>query len=176
MIRLATFILLWTTINITATAADTPQLAASSAPIGTVLHSVLDADIFTQLNGEGWILMAGQDITGTKLHMLTDMTHVPDARGVFLRGRNFDRAADTGNPDGDQPTGTYQSDEASAHAHLMGTGSSDSHSTTIGGANKRFAHFLNDGYNVGPQKGTHATGGNETRPRNISLNIYIRVD
>ena len=110
---------------------------------------------------------------------------LPDLRGVFLRGWNIDRA-NNGDPEakarsipqgapynstdlGNQ-VGTYQQDQFLSHQHTLGLSSrwGDKYSSTTGFSN-------DDGQFTGlVQPATSATGGTETRPRNVYVLYCIR--
>ena len=91
--------------------------------------------------------------------------NVPDLRGEFIRGWDKDRGIDSG-----RVFGSQQSDELKSHSHNINTTSS--------------ATSYND--NVDPMRGSMkgtvatnsnsitATGGNETRPRNVALLACIK--
>jgi hypothetical protein len=90
---------------------------------------------------------------------------VPDLRGLFLRGKDNARSGGSGNPDGDVPIGRYQADEIASHSHSFGSSyrGSESHS---GGQGR---------YEVATDW-TGFTGGAETRPRNVTINYFVRID
>src|SRR5688572_3702241 len=91
-------------------------------PIGSILHSTLTEAQFQALTSAGWILADGRDITGSALATLTGVTTAPDARGVFLRGKNNGRSAATGNAAGEVAMGTYTADQNKSHTHGVKTG------------------------------------------------------
>jgi hypothetical protein len=90
----------------------------------------------------------------------------PDLRGQFIRGRNtFDDGATTRSdgkqdPDGTRSMGDYQADEFKSHTHSGVPSSANGFLSDIGG---NAARTLSGN--------TGATGGNETRPKNVAL-IY----
>lgn len=84
---------------------------------------------------------------------------VPDYRGMFLRGRDYGRGV---NPDGDQAEGTQQAQSFLSHDHAYtDTGRIDGGAVGAGGGGDSTQHQ------------TTATGGNETRPINNSVNFHI---
>jgi microcystin-dependent protein len=87
--------------------------------------------------------------------------NLPDLRGEFIRGFDAGRGVDSG-----RSFGTAQSDELKSHTHSATTWSP----TT---------DLVHSGFGAGksPTKGTksvNATGGTETRPRNIALLYCIK--
>lgn len=57
-----------------------------SGMIGDYKYSMLPEAQFTTLNGSGWVMAKGQDITGSRFAQLTGVTRLPEGRGMFLRG------------------------------------------------------------------------------------------
>lgn len=148
----------------------------SVGAVGDVKYSILEPEKFVKENGEGWVLMQGQDIKGTDLWKLTGIETLPDARGVFIRGANIKRKPEEGDPDVNRQIGSYQADSFKKHSHPVGP--------------------LNLGWNIEGNGGPHRietddgagswanydvkqtaedVGGDETRPRNINLYTYIKV-
>jgi len=120
----------------------------------------------------GWIACSGQAVSRTTYSRLfaaigttfgagdgsTTFT-LPDLRGEFIRGWDNGRNIDTG-----RTLGSYQADDFKSHTHgykVDGSGQSGS-----------------GGYGANPAGGinatTQATGGTETRPRNIALLYCIK--
>jgi len=148
--------------------------------IGDIKYSVIDPVTFTEQH-PGWILLAGQEIAkSTKLGGI-GITKLPDARGVFLRGVHLNRDDGKGDADGGKRESlSYQTDDFKSHNH--GGGNHVHHwigSVTLDtwGANAGIG-----GNNCGPKdtpsSGTiiNTEGGIETRPQNISVYIYIKIN
>jgi phage-related tail fiber protein len=84
--------------------------------------------------------------------------NVPDLRGEFIRGWADDRAVDTG-----RAFGSAQADELKSHTH--GNVFSSGYAEAPNGF----------GWRLYPDPGTtDATGGTETRPRNVALLACIK--
>ncbi len=149
----------------------------SVGAVGDVKYSILEPDKFTQENGDGWVLMEGQDIKGTDLWKLTGIETLPDARGVFLRGLNRGRNKEEGDAEGDRQVGSSQDDTFENHSHPVGPlvlgwnteGNNGKHriDTDDGGS------WGNPPYDV--EQIAKPVGKEETRPRNIALFTYIKV-
>ena len=84
---------------------------------------------------------------------------LPDLRGYFVRGWDDSRGVDTG-----RTLGTTQEDELKSHSHTTSV-----YHTNIGGI-----YYGGTGGNMGATSGTNATGGTETRPKNIALLYCIK--
>ncbi|MEJ1242528.1 hypothetical protein WBG78_30550 [Chryseolinea sp. T2] len=141
--------------------------------IGSVQYSVLPPNLFVKENGTGWVLMNGAEIAGSALHQLAGIDKLPDARGVFLRSMNLGRDPASGDCEPDRSVGDYQGDMVGEHSHK--SSHSNYHGTDKvegGGAYPRVMleerHFEST---LGVEQ-PHA----ETRPRNISLYLYIKID
>lgn len=85
---------------------------------------------------------------------------IPDLRGEFVRGWDDGRGVDTG-----RAIGTAQADELKSHAHKYGF----SPANYAGGSYPAVSPAAQNGYD------TAATGGTETRPRNVALLYCIKV-
>lgn len=144
-------------------ASDENNLKKDTYQVGEIKISLLKPDQFRSLYGSAWVLMDGSNQEGTLFAKATGMTKVPDARGAFLRMQNNGRNDGLQNPD-KKDLGDFQADEFKSHTH---------------GLNYSLQGYWpkNDFYN-GPKSGgseTAAAGGNETRPKNITVNYFIKV-
>lgn len=150
--------------------------------IGEFKDSMLTEVQFQNLHGVGWILADGRSVTGSKYHSITSNTNVPDARGIARRGKNNGRVDGNQNPDGDVALGTFQADAFGSHTHIQ---DAHSHTQTVANAGG-LSGALNQGTTAVPvtaATGTGSTtatnqssGGNETRAKNISVNVFIRIN
>ncbi len=153
----------------------------SLCPVGTVLTYTGDTA------PEGWLMCHGAAISRADYSALYavignrfgygngDTTfHIPDFRGKFLRGHDAgagydpDRYSRTnlypGGATGDS-VGSYQDDEFRSHSHVETTIVSSDYGSDPGGW-----HWPN----YTQTESTSATGGSETRPKNISVNYIIK--
>lgn len=157
---------------------------SNAAPIGTIVATTLPADRFESANGgatKNWVICDGREAPADSAYRKFVGQNVPDLRGLFLRGANemspnapIPPIADRINPDKKQ-IGDYQKDELASHAHK---GSYDYWPHEGGGDGTVKGIVVPTGiaritfrteYKVFPE------GGNETRPKNLSVAYYIRV-
>lgn len=173
----------------------------SSGCIGDVKYSILAPDTFLTINGNGWRLMNGDSIIGTKLNQLYSVTKIPDARGIFLRGMNSGREDGFQNPE-NKNVGEPQPDALKEHVHsfglrriAVGTAGGEIGVSNVEGNEPdqiTFSHIkytdkairepvtssnkpLTNDYS-GQRRPSEVLTSSETRPKNISLFIYIKVD
>ena len=87
--------------------------------------------------------------------------NVPDFRGEFLRGWDDSRGIDNG-----RSFGSAQADELKSHTHeIVGRTSITAASSNVGGVG---------GTTISTSSASQATGGTETRPRNVALLACIK--
>lgn len=142
-------------------------IRVATGHIGQLVHSMLTLAQFQAQYGTGWVIADGTSCTGTAYASMTGATTLPDARGVVIRGKNNGRADGKQNPDGELALGTFQTDQFASHSHSFGLGDG-----SAGG-------FFNDAANGQTNPftcTTSANGGNETRMKSITGNIFIRVN
>jgi microcystin-dependent protein len=153
--------------------------------IGDIKHSMLDVSQFQSAHGVGWILMDGSSVVGSKYESITGFSSVPDARGEFLRGLDNGRGIDPA-----RALGSFQLD-----AQQPITGDVDTGGSSIGGGSNGFTSGSLR-FRVGSRSTNHSTGtatdangttididssreartASENRPRNVAVNIFIKVN
>jgi hypothetical protein len=116
-------------------------------PIGSVLHSMLTLAQIQSTYGTGWVLMDGSSCAGSSFATITGITTLPDATGRFLRGKNNGSG---NNSAGEESLGAYEADQVTGTSIASGSGYA----------------FL----------GSNSTSVGETRPRNITVNIFIKIN
>lgn len=155
----------------------------SVGSIGDVKYSILPPNQFREENGTGWVLMDDKiQISGSDLADKYGVRAVPDGRGMFIRGLNLNRSDIYADPykkedlnHDDRNVGDIQKDTIKYHEHLMNykLGKNDSWGGGwSSGANGQTA--------VNSPGGTphfaEGFGGMETRPVNIALYTYIKIN
>ncbi len=159
-------------------------------PVGSVITSILDHAKFAKEVKDNaafdpqksiWAPADGREITNSKYFEITGNKYLPDLRGQFLRGYNHflsdayePEKYQNGNDPGPRKTiqeHSYQADALGQHAHKSATvGSRQLESF---GGNKR-SRTLNGGKNL--RDSTYVTGEAETRPRNVAVYFYIKIN
>jgi hypothetical protein len=121
---------------------------------------------FATQYGDNWVLADGRSVTGTLYASVTGLSTIPDMRGAFLRSKGS-----TYNPNGDLGLGTFTDSKFKAHTHGLGAG--------IYSYTPVMPNIVpGDRSNIEPQAlvQTQSTGGNETAPVSITVNIFIRIN
>lgn len=141
--------------------------------IGEVIPSMLTEEQFYNLNGsENFVLADGREIGENNAYFaVTGKRSVPDLRGIYLRGKNYNRSTQTGNPQGDLALGEYQADMIGSHTHPY----RDYHANLPAGIHSGHVRE-NPGHNEDKSRTTAPTGGAETRPRTVTVNYFIRIN
>ncbi len=164
--------------------ADIAAISAMLLPVGTVLASLLSEVAFHDEMGHNWDLAAGQNVAGSAFEALTGMQFLPDMRGRFLRGMGHPDSGNAGLQLGDAqedatalPNAGFLASDDGAHSHDLPI-QNRSHRMVDG--NLDILEERGDFPLTTLLGGTHAhavTGGDdETRPVNVTVNYFIRVD
>jgi hypothetical protein len=126
------------------------------------------------LRGSGWVLADGSAHPNSQYAQITGRANVPDLRGIFLRGRDHGRvnADGRGNPAGNLELGAYQADMLVAHAHDVEIAEPTTNQTAELGPTVAPNRM---GTEVGVVQ-SNDTGGQETRPRNVTVNYFIKIN
>ncbi len=172
-----------------------PVKAISTLPIGTIIPSMLPPDKFTQVVGDPkefspiesrWMLANGNSVIGSK-YSLIYAEIVPDLRGMFLRGMNEGRKDGRQDPE-ERNAGGFQSDAFKAHNHGGGKHTHPTYTTGSATGDHTGAIFVVKGTQPPGYVGTHkddgemsedvikTEGGDETRPKNVAVYYYIRIN
>ena len=176
-----------------------------SGAVGDVKYSILNPTQFALENGDCWVPMNGGSMFGTKLATILQTNTLPDASGVFFRAHEYIDGRDSGRSPS-SPIANIEADEIESHTHghslsfsgTTTTNGSHSHNMRIG-----HRGFDSDGSSVGLEDnqttgsfnptttsdGAHSHsisgavsgsisnfGAGETRPINMNLYVYIRVN
>lgn len=134
---------------------------------GALISRATYAALFAAANADGLVSEATWTATSTGRFSVGDGSttfRIPDARGEFVRGFDDGRGVDGG-----RAYGTFQGDLFKTHVHNL-TNALIAYNTGGGGA------FWNGGsYGLsGINQDVSATGGAETRPRNVAWLACIK--
>jgi hypothetical protein len=146
---------------------DLVALSKTSSPIGDVKQSMLTLAQFQAENLGTWMLMDGASCVGTLYATITGKAVVPD----MVTSATFVRQAA-----GARVIGSYEADAFQGHFHQHSTGNN----TVAGGNYTVGTNAYGSSGNMVKQpiadgaNGTPRTA-NETRPKNIALNFFIKV-
>ncbi len=160
-----------------------------SLPIGTIITSLLEPSKFAKQAGDPatfdqefskWVPADGLNvITLSKYGKAFSRQTTPDLRGAFLRGLNqFDpskppRSDEFADPDGDREPGSPQKDEFGSHDHA---GTYRVFYPKGGGASADHKNLMAYGGVADYDFTLAANGGAESRPKNVAVYYYIRVN
>jgi hypothetical protein len=143
-------------------------------PIGTILPSMLDPNSFAAAVGDPpvfdpvkskWVLADGRDVTDSQYGKLFG-NETPDLRGMFLRGMNVNGGQD---PNQNRTAGHPQTDAFKKHSHMLPI--SENEGNVWGVSWSVQGEFKGE-----HQRWTTAEGGDETRPKNVAIYFYIRIN
>jgi hypothetical protein len=157
--------------------------SATPLPVGTIIASVLPPIEFLRLYQDQWTLANGDDVSiQTKFAQLTGRTKLPDLRGVFLRGINKGRSDDYRDPAGERDPGSLQPDGFKQHHHHGGY---PAHLASRYGIETGAASPPGTRYDFSDSDGpvgwtqaakTNSVGDAETRPKNVAVFYYIKIN
>ncbi|MDH3324058.1 MAG: hypothetical protein OEL89_00305 [Candidatus Peregrinibacteria bacterium] len=146
--------------------------------LGEVKISTLTVAQFQAIAGTNWVLMNGQNVAGSDWATLTGNTNVPD----MVTGKRFLRQTDS-----DGNILTSENEETKSHAHPKTGILNDNPLTTeriytgwsgIGGFTgiDQGGGFSTTSPNLDELIYGEAVGGAETRPNNIYINHFIKIN
>jgi hypothetical protein len=150
-------------------------------PVGTIVASVLKPEQFVSGGVQPlWVLADGDPVPPESAYArITGQARVPDLRGLFLRGMNTmvegrPRVDGYADPDTNRASGSLQDDEIQSHGHFL-------EMKVVGfrqGNGGDFASnlFNEAGFNTRQQPGVQPSGGSETRPKNIAVFYYVKIN
>lgn len=162
----------------------------SSIPIGSIIASTLSFSEFHSQstdkafnsNESIWAPCDGRAVNGSIYSSRYQKDFVPDLRGQFLRG-NFSMGGPSeviqNTPNGSNPRDgestqngyIYQSENFKSHNHSL-----DSKHNGFYQSGQVRSHGTNGGDSYGFSQSTSSNGGNETRPKNMYVYYYIRIN
>lgn len=171
------------------TGTNTSQLATTAFVTTAAGLSVPAGSVITYAGSTapaGWLKCNGAAISRSTYSALfavvgstygagngTSTFNVPDLRGEFVRGWDDARGVDATRAIGTAQGENYISHVHSYHtAYIIGSGSAGFDGTAITGNSVQGSYQV---ANAIPAQYTNASGGNETRPRNVALLYCIKT-
>lgn len=120
-----------------------------------------------------WVPADGRSVEGSRYASLVS-PQTPDLRGMFLRGLNRseeDKLRTDGkeDPNGkERIAGHAQDDEFRSHTHVTGSWVRADQQACLAASGHWAGQSMEDA--------TRSAGGSETRPRNVAVYYYIRIN
>ena len=161
---------------------DGTVLGSSFFIVGSVQQTFLTAVEFESIMGNEWVLADGRDVTGSLYEQVTGNSTVPDCRGLFLRTVGGNANATIGGSQADEVIDHVVRSNNSSGSNLSlwfdeGTGARvGAGRTTVRGV----AIEIGQRNQTSSADITEARAGNdgaaETRPVNITVNTYIKIN
>lgn len=176
---------------------------ACSGAVGDVKYSILNPDEFRLENGDCWVPMDGRALSSSdKLRIRTGMTNVPNAGGLFVRSQEFSNTDNDPDRTHNSSIAAIQGDAFKTHNHgvsdpghshgindpghrhgITSSGSDDNGNyNDWGNSADRTNHTDNSTTgitivsNITNISIQNSGSSNETRPKNINLWTYIRIN
>lgn len=153
------------------------EQTTSIVPYGTIISSILTQ---TQMDVQnpGYYLCDGRSCVGTTYGTLYSQTSVPDMRNLFIRGKNNGRIDPLSGPElalGATQMDAFQGHNHTTSANMNGQGGSGSMIPTGAGykPDPTFAPYVIDN---SVTNNSFPRVENETRPKHIVLNYFIKVN
>jgi hypothetical protein len=166
----------------TAQRADTADIVLCSGAVGDVKYSFLNPTQFAKYNGDCWVPLDGGGLPlSSALRQETGITTLPDAGGLFVRAQEFS-GGDNNDPERDASTtiGTIQDGAIQSHRHTVSQTTIRKMSNDDDLSNQpefdRGNGVTEASFPIPPDPNTSFTGGAETRPKNLNLWIYVRIN
>jgi len=170
----------------------TAQTVVCSGAVGDVKYSILNPSQFAAQNGLCWVPMDGRAMVASdKLRQVTGLTAVPNGGGLFLRSQEFSTSSDYDKSrTSGSPIATVQTEAIQSHNHGVNdpghAHSFDDYYRAQGGTSynisggERFQGGLTSDnhstYNNTTGISIQNVGGPETRPVNMNMWVYIRIN
>ena len=173
--------------------------------VGTIRYSMLNEETFQKVNGPGWIIADGRCVSlncckgatseewrkrkkcdllkkDSDYHFLMGgQDQAPDFRGKFLRAKNNGitskdcptRSPDCFDSDGERGVGSFQGDTYKKHRHSTYNNYTGPEATNHPNIYSFTIHRDNK---MGTYTPTTEVGSKETRPKNIAVNVFIKIN
>ena len=124
--------------------------------IGEMFWSDLTETQFQAQHGDGWVLCDGRNVDDSRIANELGINPLPDSRGRFLGGAEFQ-----------YELGQLEVEKAMSHTHPMATFRYETRCQT-GSSYGDWAQSVKSSFST--------VGGVETRPKNMALYLFIRIN
>ena len=155
---------------------------AQNSAVGSLEISLLTEAQFQNQKGATWVLVDGRSVVGSVYQSTFGLTNIPDFRGLHIRGKDNGSG---NNPAGDLPTGTtsgYSDNRIHTHpttvlptpGRLFGFWNTQ---ITLSASPSAFQRGAPD-FEIAPTPAFSiaSVGVGEARPRNITVNYFIKIN
>jgi hypothetical protein len=158
--------------------------------VGDIRHALMTEAQFLAENGPGWVLLDNRDIKGSKYHGQTGTPSLWDARGMIFRMKANGRSDGWQGEAGENTLGGYQDQAIVNHTHNTYDGYF-AENPPGGGApgSRRGRDFDNGPFNwykstsginqvhrYGYWEGAAYNTGDELRMRNMTTNVFFKIN
>lgn len=154
-------------------------MSQMSAEIGDVQFSFLPPTPFKALHGNNWVQVTAQSLAGTALGALLaaagiTLANLPDLRDQFIRGAGGTLGAAVGIPQAQGTAVNGLSSPPHAHGYQNGSNFAPNNGNLTTQNNGGAATNQNIGTNAA--SAPLSSGDPETRPMNVALYAYARLN
>lgn len=146
------------------------KILTNDTPIGHVMSAMLSEPQFRAIHGSGWILADGRSVASSKYQTITGETNAPDLRGMILRGKNNGRADGNQDLGGERVLGNFQGEATKRPTTAFTMSNGVVTGSGVGGNGGSWV----TGY--GSRTTSDGGGDAETRPKNIAVNHFIKIN
>ncbi|MEZ5326893.1 MAG: hypothetical protein R3F19_17730 [Verrucomicrobiales bacterium] len=167
--------------------------------IGSIQMSLLTEEQFITIAGDHWVLADGRSVNGSQWHAVTGKSVVPDLRSRFIRMAKTSSKVGILENDSTAANGLAVAVNTSGGSKNTATTGAHSHAQYVtanagtsairrdwsgDGNSSRYPQGLNTGsagdhkhsVNIDHAHSTAITGDVETRPSNISVNYFLKIN
>lgn len=147
------------------------ELERKILPVGSILHSLLTLEQFQSENGDCWRKLDGAPLAASDELKSFGYNFIPNAESRFLRNTGPSSAS----------LGLTQEDSFKEHNHIGGFprasgyayGDNSMYGTIVSGTG--YVSTQANGTYTRRYAYTSTTGGTETRPKNLTVNFFVKV-
>ena len=146
-------------------------------PIGSIKMAMLTEAQMQAQAGETWVLADGRSVVGSDYATFFGVTNIPDFRGLFTRMKDNGAGIDE---TGDPALASYENDNVPYHTHPVSVNLNNAIRNTYSfgaasgtGERTPIDTFTNP---VFVQVTVNPDGAGDCRPRNMTVNFFIKIN